>query len=169
MAIWALSERSRAEDLSENLAATATELEASAATVAELETELAAEPTLVVVGSYALTERQQDMVDIVTGPWIEAWKSADGDAVAGFYTSDAVLYDMEGDVVLSPTDGTLQNFASGWPRLDLLPGILAHDDRMSVVVRAAGLDVGAVLDFTTEGELLIESTAMYNSYLGPHR
>ena len=71
--------------------------------------------------------------------------------------------------MLSPTDGTPQSFASGWPGIDLRPGILVHDDRMSVVVRVAGLDVGAVLDFTTEGELLIESNATYNSYLGPHR
>ena len=61
-------ERSRAEDLSENLAATETELAASAATVGELETEPAAEPTLVVAGSGALSERQQDMVDMGAVP-----------------------------------------------------------------------------------------------------
>ena len=89
--------------------------------------------------------------------------------MAGFDTADAVHYDMESDAVLSPTGGTLQSFASGWPGLGLRSGLLVHDDRMVVVVRVAGIDIGAVLDFTTEGELLIESTAMYNSYLGPHR
>lgn len=162
LGVWALSERGRADDLSADLAA-------SEETVADLEAASMAVTDVAVVGGGPLTERQQEMVALVTGPWIEAWKEADGEAVVAFCTPDAVFHDIEGDdgEVLTPTDGTLESFASGWAGIDLRTGMRVHGDRMAVVLGLDGTDVGAVLDFTGSGEVLMESNALYNSVLRP--
>lgn len=160
MSIWAFSEQSHAHDLSADLSAAEAE-------VATLESELAQAGGVVVVGGQGLTERQQQMVDLIEGPWIDWWTRADGDAVAAFYKEDAEMYDIEGGEVLTPTDGTLQQFASRWPGIQLRPGMLVHGDRAMFVLAYGGIDVGGILEFTDSGELLIESSAAYNSVLGP--
>lgn len=161
---WALVERNRADDLSNDLAAAETDLSTAEAQIVELES---AATDVVVVGGGSLTERQQEMVDLVTGPYMDAWTRADGEAVAAFYEPDSVVYDIEGGEVLSPADGTLQAFATEWSGIAARPGLLVHGDRVLGVVSLAGIDVGYVLEFTPSGELLIESQAMYNSELGP--
>lgn len=161
---WALVERNRADDLSSDLAAAETDLSIAEAQIVELES---AATDVVVVGGGSLTERQQEMVDLVTGPFMDAWTRGDGDAVAASFAPDAVMYDMEGGEVLSPADGTLQAFAADWSGIAARPGMLVHGDRVLFVVTLAGIDVGNVLEFTPSGELLIESHAMYGSELGP--
>lgn len=163
---WALVERNRADDLSNDLAAAETELSTAEAQIVELES---AATDVVVVGGGSLTERQQEMVDLVTGPYMDAWTRADGNAVAAFYTPDSVIFDIEGGEVLSPADGRLQAFAAEWKGIAAEPGVLVHGDRVLFVVSLAGIDVGNVLEFTPTGELLIESQAMYGSELGPRR
>lgn len=172
---WAISERNEAEDLSADLTATETQVtdleEALAAADAEfaaLEAQIGVPPTEVVVGGGPLTARQEEMVAFVTGPWARAWNDADGDAVAALFTPDGVMYDIEGGRVLTVADGTIETFARSWAGLEHLSGMLVHDDTVVVVVELDGREVGAILDFTSNGELLVESNAMYDSILGPN-
>lgn len=170
---WALSERNRAEDLSADLATAESQLDEVEAQLTEAEgtvAELEATPTdVVVIGGGPLTARQREMVDLVNGPWNDAWVAADGEAIAAFFTPDGVMYDFEGGEVLTVADGTIASFGSRWPGLHVMEGMLVHGHRVVTVVELSGEQVGAIMDFTETGELLIESTAMYNTILGPNR
>lgn len=175
LGVWALSERNQADDLSADLttaqsqvAELEADLNAAESHIADLEAQVAEGTDVVVVGGSALTERQQEMVALVTGPWIEAWEAADGEAVAALYTPDAVLYDIEGGEVVRVDDGTLQRFASSWPGIQLVSGMFVHGERIAVVLELEGIQVGCILEFTDFGELLIESNAAYNTVLGPN-
>lgn len=129
----------------------------------------AATATVAVVGGGPLTERQQEMVDFVRGPWTDAWNAGDGAGVVALFTPEGTMYDMEGDgtEVLRVPDGTLEEFGSRWTGLVVRPELLVHDDHLVAVISYTGVEVGTVLDFTEIGELLVESTIMYDSELGP--
>ena len=174
--LWAFTERNQAEDSSADATtanAKVTELErdiaAAESQIADLTARLAGSTNVVVVGGGPLTERQEEMVALVAGPLNEAWRAADGEAVAGFFVPDGVLYDFEGGEVLTVADGTVQAFGSRWAGIEFLPEMLVHGDGLIAVVELGGREVGAVTDFTESGELLIESQAMYDSALGPRR
>lgn len=180
LAVWAIAERSNADELAADLTAAEEQLVAlegevddartalavADSEIATLESQLAEESAVIVVGGGPLTPRQEDMVAMVAGPWADAWRSADAAAVGAMFTEDGVMYDIDGDRVLNVSDGTIEAFARRWAGLSHLSGMLVHDDRVVVVVQLAGREVGAIIDFTETGELLVESNAMYDSELG---
>jgi hypothetical protein len=180
-AAWAFAESSEADDLAsdvERAEATTSSLEVDLAdaraalaeadaTIIALEAQLTERPSLVVVGDRPPTARQEAMVAMVTGPWADAWNGAQAEAVAAMFTPNGVMYDIEGGETLTIEDGTIERFAARWAGLTHLDGLLVHGDKVIAVVELAGREVGAVIDFTERGDLLIEWNAVYDSELGP--
>lgn len=174
VAAWAVVEGNRADDLSTDLDAAESrvddlegDLTVAEAEIASLETQLAVPTDAIVVGGGQLTARQEEMVALITGPWAEAWQAADGEAVASLFTPDGVMYDIGGGDVLTVADGTIEAFARQWSGLRHRSGMLVHGDRVIAVVQLAGREVGAIIEFTGSGDLLVESNAMYDSELAP--
>lgn len=162
LTVWALSERSQVDELSADLSAAESQ-------ITELEAELEEGSAIVVVGDQALTPRQEQMVAMVAGPWAAAWDAADSASITAMFTSDGVMYDIDGGDPVTIADGTLEAFARRWPGLTHMSGMLVHGDRVITVVELAGNEVGSIIDFTEAGDLAVESVAMYDSELGPNR
>ena len=111
----------------------------------------------VAVGGDDLTQRQQQMVDLVDD-YTAAWRAGDGDAVAALFAADGVAtivgqeLPVEGGVLAAYVE------ANPLPTLDVLEPMLVGEAGMLNYHEAAGFGtLSNVIEFTTEGELLIVS------------
>jgi hypothetical protein len=113
-------------------------------------------PRYVVAGGGALTEWQQQMVEVVEG-YVKAWQANDGDAAAAFMRPEAVVeYPQLGGTYL-PSDGTLQARISGNPAyrtLRVVPPMTVHGNQIALpgIVDSMSLPFTSIIQFTANGE-----------------
>lgn len=115
------------------------------------------DPDAVTVGGVELTDRQADMVDIVSGDYIDAWHAGDGEAVAAFFTDNGqaeflgTTIPVAGGGVADYVDrGSWASLTPHQPVLVFENTVVSYHDYMnSTYVNS--------IDFTASGELKIVS------------
>jgi len=110
-----------------------------------------------VAGGGALTERQEQMVDLIQDSG-EAWATGDAQALEGMFADDGTFTVF--DVTYRMDDGSLQAYMdeTSFPGLKLYGPIVVRGNQAVMFHNYATFgDIADVFEFTPEGELMIVS------------
>jgi hypothetical protein len=112
------------------------------------------EPTAVVVGGAALTDRQTQMSDALDDT-VAGWRAGDGAAVAALFTPSGVL--QLGTARYRVDDGSLATYVEGhdWSSLTAERPVLIDGNTLVFVYRILGERYLGTMEFTPTGEVLI--------------
>ena len=114
------------------------------------------DPTILLAGEGELTERQAQMVDVYEEAEA-AWHAGDGEAVAALFTDDG--YGRFLGSTYQVGDGGLDRYveSGAWNSLDVLEPVLVKGNTVLNFHIYRGSTYTNVVEFTTEGELLMVS------------
>ncbi len=113
------------------------------------------EPAAVVAGGGGLTDRQEQMVDMMSA-YAAAWRANDSAALTAMFTPEGVF---DASSVSMGThridDGTLATFAEGgnWSSLVLDEPMFVDGDRLVFSYQLIGVGYLGVMRFTSTGDL----------------
>jgi hypothetical protein len=121
------------------------------------------DPDAMLVGGGSLSDRQQQMVDLVE-TYDDGWVAGDPDEVLSYFTADGVFVASGQEYRVD--DGTFADVIDfvGFSSLERLRPILVQDDQVFFVSELQGVPTLNALTFTTEGELLIARHDAFDIY-----
>jgi hypothetical protein len=117
-----------------------------------------ADAVVVVVGGGELTQRQEEMIEMLD-VYGEAYLGNDGAAVVEIFAENGTMSGL-GNPVLRADDGTLERFVNDFPVSDgpfYVEPVVVHDNTLRFAHKYVGRTYFDIVTFTSSGELRIVS------------